>query len=127
MENTQLNISNNISLAQIMKVISSASQKITMPVRNGVSFSHINGYSGITNSNTTSISKAMQINNMLAMLSKEEASRVQAVYDKTQQGKVSQTQFLKTMKEAMGRRKYTNTSMVQNTTQTQGLVLTMRV
>jgi hypothetical protein len=80
-----------------------------------------------------SISKAMQINTMLAMLSKEEAVRVQAVYNKTRQGTVSQSQFLKTIKEAMKENQSNNQSNNQsqsqsnNQSQTQGLVLNVRV
>lgn len=130
MEYTQNTIINNVSLGRMLKVIRSSSKKVIIPVKNGVSFSHINGYSGLVNDESaTSVTKAMQINNMIAILSREKAKQVETAYNESEQGTISQSEFLKIVKEATQQTtqnsRYQNLARLPNAPQ--GMVLNTRV
>lgn len=88
---------NNISITQVLRAISTKDGRVSIPVQNGVSLKHVNGYSTNNSAEEISVMRAIAINNMIELLSREDADILKKAYNNFEIKKIGLKDLTSTM------------------------------
>lgn len=125
MENVMINANSSVAVSRMLQIFNTKNGVINVPVKGGLILPYVNGIVDNSSSESISVLRAIELNNIIEKLAKTQGNKITQLYSEYKSGKMKESRIIEIMRKVTTQHNENKFHPLINNTQ--GLLVDMKI